>query len=138
LTLGGSLQAATQFFAHDMRFQAALGPHLHKVYPPWGIIEGELKWSSQLPDAVMRAGGVGISLAAVGMIALVVAKLVMSNTAKLNIYLHGSARWANRDDIAGAGLLPRRALQAQKRRHASATPLHRPSGGDLNWRRAQI
>jgi type IV secretion system protein VirD4 len=25
LTLGGSLQAATQFFAHDMRYQAALG-----------------------------------------------------------------------------------------------------------------
>jgi hypothetical protein len=59
------------------------------------------------PDAIMRAGGVGISLAAVGMIALVVAKLVMSNTAKVNVYLHGSARWANRDDIAGAGLLPR-------------------------------
>jgi type IV secretion system protein VirD4 len=107
LTLGGSLQAATQLFAHDMRYQAALGPHLHQVYPPWGIIEWALKWYGQFPDAIMRAGGVGISLAAVGMIALVVAKLVMSNTAKVNVYLHGSARWANRDDIAGAGLLPR-------------------------------
>lgn len=107
ITLLASLQVATQFFAHDMRYQAALGPHIKQVYPPWRIIEWTLKWQQYYPDAVMHAGGIGISFAAVGLIALVVLKLVKTNSSKVNEYLHGSARWANRDDIEGSGLLPR-------------------------------
>jgi type IV secretion system protein VirD4 len=107
LTLGGGLQAATQFFAHDMRYQAALGAHINQVYPPWGIIQWAGKWYQQYPDAFMRAGSIGISVAGVGLIGLMVAKMVMANTSKVNEYLHGSARWANQTDIQNSGLLPR-------------------------------
>lgn len=106
LTLGGGLQAATQFFAHDMRYQAALGPHIDHVYAPWGIVQWASKWYSHYPDAFMRAGSVGVTVAGIGLIGLVVAKMVASNTSKVNEYLHGSARWANKKDIQDAGLLP--------------------------------
>ena len=107
LTLGAGLQAATQFFAHDMRYQAALGVHIHQVYPPWGIIQWAGKWYQQYPDAFMRAGSIGISVAGVGLIGLMVVKMLMVNSSKVNEFLHGSARWANQKDIQNAGLLPR-------------------------------
>jgi type IV secretion system protein VirD4 len=107
LTLGGGLQAATQFFAHDMRYQAALGPNVDHIYPPWGIIQWAAKWYEQYPDPIMRAGGIGVSLAGAGLIGLVVAKMIIANSSKVNEYLHGSARWANKRDIQDSGLLPR-------------------------------
>lgn len=106
LTLGGGMQAATQFFAHDMRYQAALGPNIDHIYAPWGIVHWASKWYAHYPDAFMRAGSVGITFAGIGLIGLVVAKMVASNTSKANEYLHGSARWANKRDIQDAGLLP--------------------------------
>ena len=107
LSLGGGLQAATQFFANDMRYQEALGANVNHFYAPWGIIQWAAKWYGQYPDAFMRAGSVGVSVAGVGLISLVVVKMVMANTSKVNEYLHGSARWANKKDIQDAGLLPR-------------------------------
>ena len=107
LSLGGGLQAATQFFANDMRYQEALGANINHFYAPWGIIQWAAKWYGQYPDAFMRAGSVGVSVAGVGLISLVVVKMVMANTSKVNEYLHGSARWANKKDIQDAGLLPR-------------------------------
>ena len=55
LSLGGGLQAATQFFAHDFKYQAALGAHINHIYPPWGIVQWAGKWYGQYPDAFMRA-----------------------------------------------------------------------------------
>lgn len=107
LALGGGLQAATQFFAHDMRYQTALGTNIHQVYPPWGIVLWAGKWYQEYPDAIMRAGSIGICVAAISLIGLVVTKMIMANTSKVNEYLHGSARWANKKDIQDSGLLPR-------------------------------
>lgn len=107
LSLGGGLQVATQFFAHDFRYQAALGAHINRIYPPWGILQWAGKWYSQYPDAFMRAGSIGMTVAGVGLIGLVVAKMVSANSSKANQYLHGSARWANSKDIQAAGLIPR-------------------------------
>jgi type IV secretion system protein VirD4 len=122
LTLGGGLQAATQFFAHDMRYQAVLGPHVDHIYPPWGIIQWAAKWYHHYPDAFMRAGSVGVSLAGVGLIGLVVAKMVIANSPKANEYLHGSARWANGRDIEDAGLMPRSRKWHEIVRGAQPTP----------------
>lgn len=107
LSLGGGLSAATQFFAYDFKYQAALGGHINHFYPPWGIIQWVGKWYSHYPDAFMRAGSIGITVTGVGLIGLVVAKMVMANSSKVNEYLHGSARWANVKDIEAAGLIPR-------------------------------
>ncbi len=48
-----------------------------------------------------------MSVTALGLIALVVGKIVVANTAKSSPFLHGSARWASKRDIQAAGLLPR-------------------------------
>lgn len=107
LTLCAGLQVATQFFAYQMHFQAALGEHRSQIYAPWAIAQWAAKWYKQFPDDFIRAGSIGISVAAVGLIALMVAKLIMVNTSKVDEYLHGSARWANQQDIERSGLLPR-------------------------------
>jgi type IV secretion system protein VirD4 len=107
LSLGAGLQAATQFFANDMRYQEALGAHVNHFYAPWKIIHWASTWYGHYPDAFMRAGSVGVSVAGVGLIGLLVVKMIMANTSKVNEYLHGSARWANKQDIQDAGLLPR-------------------------------
>jgi hypothetical protein len=74
VTMGAGLQAATQFFANDMRYQDALGPHINHYYPTWGIIQWASKWYSQYPDAFMRAGSMGVSVAGIGLIGLVVVR----------------------------------------------------------------
>jgi type IV secretion system protein VirD4 len=107
LSLGAGLQAATQFFAHDMRYQEALGAHVDKFYPTWAILPWAARWYHAYPDAVMRAGSVGVTVAGVGLIGVVATRMILANTSKVSEYLHGSARWANQKDIQDAGLLPR-------------------------------
>lgn len=107
LSLGGGLQAATQFFAGDMRHQPVLGANIDHVYPPWAIVSWAARWYRDYPDAFLRAGSVGVAAAGVGLIGLAVARMVLANTSRPNEYLHGSARWAEKKDIEAAGLLPR-------------------------------
>lgn len=107
LSLGSGLQAATQFFASDMRYQAVLGAQLgHDLYAPWAIVQWALKWYPHYPDAFVRAGGLGVTITSVGLIGVLVCKMVAANTSRPNDYLHGSARWAEKKDIQEAGLLP--------------------------------
>jgi type IV secretion system protein VirD4 len=107
LSLGAGLQAATQFFASDMRYQAALGAGVgHGLYAPWAIVQWAAKWYPYYPNAFMRAGGLGIAVSSVGLIGVIICKMVAANTARPNDYLHGSARWAEKKDIQEAGLLP--------------------------------
>jgi type IV secretion system protein VirD4 len=108
LSLGGGLQMATQFFAGQFHYQAALGPHIDRIYPPWGILQWAAKWHAHYPDAFVQAGSAGIVVSSIGLLGLVVARMVMANASKANPYLHGSARWANITDIRAAGLIPRR------------------------------
>ena len=107
VSIAAGLQAATQFFAHDFRYQSSLGANIHQIYAPWGIIQWAGKWYHQYPDAFMRAGSIGVVTAGVGLLSLAVTKMVMANSSKVNEYLHGSARWANVRDIRAAGLIPR-------------------------------
>ena len=105
LTLGGSLSAATQYFAHSFRYHPALGADFHGVYPPWSILIWAAKWHAAYPDALTQAGGIGVITSAVGLLGLLAVKSIMGNTSRASEYLHGSARWANRKDIEGAGLI---------------------------------
>lgn len=110
LALGAAvagLQAATQFFAYKANYHAALGANLNGFYPPWSIVNWYSEWHDKFPDELMGAGGVGTMVAAAGMLAMAITKIVTSNSSKANQYLHGSARWADKKDIQEAGLLPR-------------------------------
>ena len=107
ISLAAGLSCATQFFAHDFQYQPALGANLNHLYPPWAILQWAAKWYGNYPDAVMRAAGVGVTVASVGLIAIAITKMIQANSPKANVYLHGSARWAAKRDIQAAGLLPR-------------------------------
>ena len=107
LTLTAGFAAATQFFAHRFQYQPSLGANINHIYPPWSILGWAGKWYSIYPDAFVRAGSIGTIIASLGLIALVVVRMVRANSSKANEFLHGSARWANKQDIQAAGLLPR-------------------------------
>ena len=74
LSLGSGLQTATQSFAKQFAYQAALGPHIERIYPPWGILQWATKWHAHYPDAFMQAGSAGIVVSSVGLLGLVLAK----------------------------------------------------------------
>lgn len=107
LVMIAGLQAATQMFAHDFGYQPQLGTHFHHIYTPWSILIWTTKWLGLYQQQLMKAAAIGMTVAATGLLGLMVAKLVNENSSKTNPYLHGSARWANRQDIESAGLLPR-------------------------------
>lgn len=108
LSLVAGLQTASQFLAQDFRYQPALGGSMHGIYPPWSILRWAGRWYHEYPDAFMRAGSVSTVTAGLGLLVLAVVKMLLANSSRANEYLHGSARWANIEDIRRAGLLPRR------------------------------
>lgn len=107
LSIGVGLAAATQYFAYDFKYQDVLGPHVNHIYAPWSILTWASKWYGTYPEAVMRAGSIGVLASGVGLLALAITKMIQANSSKANEYLHGSARWANKKDIQAAGLLQR-------------------------------
>jgi len=100
------LQSATQFFAHEFGYQPQLGAHYQHLYAPWRILIWTYQWLGQFQASILKAAGVGITVTASGLLGLIVAKMIAANSATINPYLHGSARWANQHDIENAGLLP--------------------------------
>jgi type IV secretion system protein VirD4 len=103
--LVGGVQAATQYFAYEFGYQSVLGANIFHIYPTWSIVQWAGKWYGQYKDGFMRAGSIGIVVSTVGLLTLSVIQMVMANSSKANNYLHGSARWANVQDIRAAGLL---------------------------------
>ena len=70
VSLAAGLQSATQFFAHDFGYQAALGRHFEHLYVPWSILQWASQWYGQYPDAIMRAGSVGMIVTTLGLLGL--------------------------------------------------------------------
>jgi type IV secretion system protein VirD4 len=105
LSLLGGLQCATQYCAHVFAYQGALGAHVGHVYAPWSILTWSFRWGDQYADVFTRAGSLGLTVSAAGLLIVAVAKSVASNSVRANPFLHGSARWATRKDIEDAGLL---------------------------------
>lgn len=101
------LQSATQFFASEFGYQPQLGAHYQHIYLPWSILIWTYQWGELFQAGFMKAASVGMMVTATGLLGLMVAKMVAANSATINPYLHGSARWANQHDIERAGLLPR-------------------------------
>ncbi|MGE0470520.1 MAG: type IV secretory system conjugative DNA transfer family protein [Nitrospira sp.] len=101
------LQAATQYFAYLFQYQEVLGQHVGALYQPWAILEWAWRWAHDYPLQLKQAGGVGMIVAASGLLCLAIARTVQASRPRPNPFLHGSARWANRDDLEAATLLPR-------------------------------
>lgn len=104
-SLISGLWAATQYLAHAFSYHASLGMSAGKFYLPWSIFAWWHAWYELYPASFNAAASIGTMTAAGGLIASVLIKMIMSNTSKASEFLHGSARWANKQDIQEAGLL---------------------------------
>lgn len=107
LILLSGLQTATQYFALEFNYHHLLGFNLNQVYPPWAIIGWAMKWGDNYPANLIMAGNYGIIVTGIGLLLETVAIMVLDNSSKASLYMHGSARWANLKDIRLSGLLPR-------------------------------
>lgn len=105
VTIAAGLQAATQFFAWEFKYQTALGANFNHIYVPWAIVQWADKWYAHYQDWFMKSASIGVMVSGLGLLALVIVKMILANSSKANLYLHGSARWANKSDIQDAGLL---------------------------------
>lgn len=105
-SLYAGMQAATQYFAYQFSYQDALGANIAHVYAPWKIVNWGMQYSVQYQHEFEKAMSVGAMVATAGLLGAVTAQMIKANSAKLNPYLHGSARWANVKDIRDSGLLP--------------------------------
>lgn len=99
-----SMQIGTQFVAYQFHYVDDLGFSLAHVYMPWQIFWWDIKYHHNYPDYFNAAFGIMVMS---GCILLMMLVLAARHFKKENVsdYLHGSARWANRDDLNDAGLL---------------------------------
>lgn len=104
-SLAAGIQAATQYFAYSFNYQELLGPNFNHIYAPWSYFKWYSAWHERLPDAFFAAGSVGTMVAAGGLVLTALTSMMRANSSKANEYLHGSARWADEQDIKAAGLL---------------------------------
>lgn len=100
-----SLSVATQTFAWQLAYNPALGPHFHHVYYPWKIIQWGMDWYTQNPQLFHLAGGAGMAVCTAMHFLALIRKSIVNNSAKSSDFLHGSARWADIEDIKKADLL---------------------------------
>lgn len=98
------LQAATQYFAYTFNYHISLGNQINYIYPPWSILEWSWQWYSYYPDQITTAGIIGVVVSTIGFLLTFLLKTVISNTARAEQFIHGSARWAEKKDIEAAGL----------------------------------
>ncbi len=95
---------ATQVFAWRAHFSPPLGANWHHLYPPWRIVAWQLQWGTQLQKELAPSWGAGLLAIAVGLLILSVLQTAARHSGRAMANLHGSARWAERKDIAEAGL----------------------------------
>lgn len=99
-----ALQAGTQYFASQFNYAAALGENYNKIYMPWKLIQWYMTWKGQYPNQFQSAFGASAITLTIVLMLIAVYKVRMrkDNTQQT---LHGSARWADKQDIQAAGLL---------------------------------
>jgi type IV secretion system protein VirD4 len=95
--------AATQMVANRYQFQPALGGNLFHVYPPWSYFLWAKQWEETDSATFRQAFGIG-SMVTLGGFMLVLLDVARRNF-RVNPFLHGSARWADKRDIKAASLL---------------------------------
>jgi len=103
ITIG--MTSATQMFAHDFAYQAGLGNSFYHLYAPWKILEWTMRYADSYPVMIKKAASVGIMVSAVLMMLTYLRLMLRSNSSKSHEFIHGSARWASKDDIKAAALL---------------------------------
>jgi type IV secretion system protein VirD4 len=91
-----SMQIGTQFVAYKFS--------LKHVYPPWQVLIWHLKYHAYHPDYFDAALGLMVMSSSLFFMLLLFSGK-HSKQDSVSEYLHGSARWANQDDLKNAGLI---------------------------------
>lgn len=99
-----SMQVGTQFVAYKFHYVDGLGFSVAHVYLPWQLLSWNLKYHHYYPDYFNAAFGLMVMS---GCLLLLMIMFAGKHLKKENVseYLHGSARWANQDDLKNAGLM---------------------------------
>lgn len=109
LWLGAMLTVSsltTQWVASQAHYHPRLGPRFLGWFPPWAWLDWYEKYYNQAPDTFNTAGG-GFALG-LGGIVLALAAWSQHQRRKRSVFdgIHGTAQWADTDDIQASGLLP--------------------------------
>lgn len=105
ISMMAGLQTATQYFAYLFNHPPVLGQSFNHLYLPWAILFWYAQWGERFYAEFFEAGSIGTMIAAAGLIGTALLKSVEKYSAKANEYLHGSAHWANKEDIEEIGLI---------------------------------
>jgi len=99
------LSSATQLFANAFAYQEVLGSSFHHLYAPWKILQWAWLYDHDYPLAIRKAASVGIVISASLMLTALLRRIVTANSSKPHAFIHGSARWAGKNDMIAAALL---------------------------------
>jgi len=104
-SIGAGLQTATQYAAYLFDYQDALGASWNQLYLPWSIVRWWIQEYGHFTQQFTTAGSLGALVTTTGLLGCVLARRIASNSSTPNAQLHGSARWANEQDLIASGLL---------------------------------
>ncbi len=105
----GTVWGATQWTAHQLDFQPALGAPWFvaletPVYKPWRLFQWWYAYEAYAPEIFTKAGMIAASGGLIGIVAAVIGSVWRSRYER-NVTTYGSARWAEESDVRKAGLL---------------------------------
>ncbi|MDI9818641.1 MULTISPECIES: type IV secretory system conjugative DNA transfer family protein [unclassified Legionella] len=99
-----SMQIGTQFLAYQFHYAEGLGSSLSHVYMPWHLFIWAVKYQSFYPDTFHAAFGVMVMSGSLLLMMIVMTSRYFKKN-EISDYLHGSARWANWEDLKQASLI---------------------------------
>lgn len=103
LVLG--LATATQVLAYKFNYHDALGPHFRHVYFPGVFLVWYWDLAGEYPIEFRTAVSYGMAVAALMLLVYVIVSRILSQSARGNSKLHGTAHWATPLEVKTSGLL---------------------------------
>src|SRR5258708_8856272 len=103
LIAGLALWTATQWAAHALGYQAALGPPWfvafgHPIYAPWALFPWWFAYNAYAPILFDKAGAIAATGGLLGAGGAVVGSVWRARQSRL-VTTYGSARWARKHDL---------------------------------------
>ena len=104
-TLALGFATATQHFAHQFNYHPALGANYRHIYFPGMFPLWANRWANDYPVEIKLSLSYGMALTALILLVYVIVGRIVSQSARGNSKLHGTAHWATPREIKATGLL---------------------------------